>query len=349
MRGKTIAQVDRLRLIEAYKNNDDYVTVAKTLGIKRRTAYDVVLKFQRSGKTQVEHGGAPPVKLTNNILEALIQFIEEKPTATLQEMRSFLLADHDCNVSVSTIRGHLDGAFITIKQLRSIPKAWITDSVKEERCGFARWMMEEGVLKHLVFIDECGFNVWTSRTQGRSPRGSRAVRVVDCQRGQNLTLCMAVSSRLGLVHFSFVTGGMTQDCYAGFLSEVSTFLVDDPVVCLVHDNAPPHRNPPGLQSPSHDLVCLPRYSPFLNMVEYAISAVKSAAKRNLSNPNIQAQFGNRELAVQRGMSLHKLRLTILQSHVEEALAQVTPGKCNNWFGHTLSYMNACRERQTILC
>ena len=213
MRGKAIAEADRLRLIEAFKNNDDFIALARMLGIKRRTAYDIVLKFQRSGKIHVRKGRAPPVKLMPNILAELITFIEGKPTATLQEMRSFLLVEHDCNLSITTIRRHLDGALITIKQLRSIPQAWISESVKDERQNFAQWMMEEGVQKHLIFIDECGFNVWTSRTQGRSPKGSRAVRVVDGQRGQNLTLCMAVSSRLGLVHFSFVTGGMTQQKY----------------------------------------------------------------------------------------------------------------------------------------
>ena len=125
-------------------------------------------------------------------------------------------------------------------------------------------------------------------------------------------------------------------------------MLEDPDAYFVHDNAPPHRNSPNLQNPSHDLVCLPRYSPFLNVVEYAISAVKSAAKRSLSCPNVQRQFGNKELAMQRGMSLLQLRLSILRAHVEEALPSITPAKCSQWFGHTLSYMNACRQRETIL-
>ena len=45
-------------------------------------------------------------------------------------------------------------------------------------------------------MDECGFNIWTARTHGRSYKGQRAVRVVCGQRGQNLSLLMADSKIL---------------------------------------------------------------------------------------------------------------------------------------------------------
>ena len=105
-------------------------------------------------------------------------------------------------VCTTTIMRNLDGCLITLKLLRTNPIQWNQEDVKEDRALFANWLITEGVSKKLCYTDECGFNVYTARSQGRSFRGERAVREVSGQRGRNLTLCLAVSPHFGLINTS---------------------------------------------------------------------------------------------------------------------------------------------------
>lgn len=342
-----ISDIDRNRLINAYINGKDYIDLADTLSINSRSAYRIIQQFMRTGKREIlPSGGAPPRKITSDILEELVSFIETKPTATLAEMKELLLRNHDLSVGISTIARHLDGALITLKLSRAVPFNWSSDLVKVERRDYAEWMMRTGVEQTLIYTDECGFNLWTARTQARSARGARAVRMVEGQRGPNLTVCLAVSPQYGLVHFTFVEGGMTKDAYSSFMSEVSSLLEDDDIV-IIHDNAPSHGNLP-LFYDRHDLFSLPRYSPFLNITENAISCLKSAVKRQLTSLDVQRSLSDHERATREGVTLHRLRLNILRGIIAENINVITQTKCAKWFAHSLTYMDRCRDFEDIL-
>jgi len=281
--------------------------------------------------------------------EALVEYVEEKPTATLNEMRVKLLELFPHSpVSTTTVSRNLDASLITLKLLRTTPTSWNTAEVKEERGVFAEWMVAAGIHKNLIFVDECGYNLWTARTQGRSIQGTRAVRVACSQRGQNLTLCLAVSPSYGLVHYMLFTGGMTKERFSDFLGELSQLLHEEPRVCVIYDNAPPHRDTPTLQHDDHDQRALPRYSPFLNITENSISALKSAVKRRLTEPGLALQLNDREAAASNGRSLHQQRLSILRSIIEAELPVITQRKCRNWYEHMTTYLPRCIQRADIL-
>ena len=59
--------------------------------------------------------------------------------------------------------------------------------------------MGHAVVNHTVFIDECGYNIWTARSQGRALRGERAYRQVCGQRGRNVSEALAISPTRRLV------------------------------------------------------------------------------------------------------------------------------------------------------
>lgn len=342
-----VSDSDRQRLISAYENGRDYIETARVLGIQRRTACEIILIFKRTGRRHaLSRGGRRPHIINDEMHEHLLNFVGEKPTATLDEMKANLLDAFPLRpVSVSTIARHLDGCLITLKLLRTVTCNWNTEEVKNERVDYARWMLSTGVTRRLVFTDECGLNVWTARSQGRSARGSRAVRIVDGQRGRNLTVCLAVSQHYGLVHYACVTGGMTKEMYGLFLSEVSTLLEDD-ALYIVHDNAPPHRQAPSFQE-HHCIQALPRYSPFLNPTEEGISSFKSALKRHLSQPTMQLAFGDRESARRAARTLHEHRLHLLRDAIDQTIGVITIDKCVRWHGHAMSYIQKCLEKQDI--
>ena len=80
------------------------------------------------------------------MLEGLIAFIEEKPTAILNEMKMKLLELYPHSpVSISTISRKLDGSLITSKLLRSVPYSWNTPQVNDERYAFEQWRIARGI------------------------------------------------------------------------------------------------------------------------------------------------------------------------------------------------------------
>ena len=137
--------------------------------------------------------------------------------------------------------------------------------------------MRHAVVNHSIFVDECGYNIWTARSHGRARLGERAHQQICGQRGRNVTVALAISPTNGLVFHSAFLGGMTGQRFNDFLTQARLNLDPNEHVIFIYDGAPAHNNPvvPG---PNSVLKKLPPYSPFLNIVEQAISAFKSSHK-----------------------------------------------------------------------
>ena len=65
-----------------------------------------------------------------------------------------------------------------------------------------------------------------------------------------------------------------------FLAQTRLDLDPDEHVIFFYDGAPAHNNP-AIPGPNTELKKLPPYSPFLNIVEQAISSLKAAIKANI--------------------------------------------------------------------
>ena len=79
--------------------------------------------------------------------------------------------------------------------------------------------MNHAIMRHCVFIDECGYNNWTARNHERARQGERAHRQVCGQRGRNVTVALAVSPVYGLVFHSAYIGGMNAPRFHDFLAQ----------------------------------------------------------------------------------------------------------------------------------
>ena len=90
-----------------------------------------------------------------------------------------------------------------------------------------------------------------------------------------MTICLAVSPTNGLVYHTARIGGMNRQLFNDFLGEVGRRINPNNQTFLVFENAPAHRKancPRG----RIEIKILPPYSPLLNIVEQAISALKAA-------------------------------------------------------------------------
>ena len=134
--------------------------------------------------------------------------------------------------------------------------------------------MTYAVLHHCVFIDECSFNIWRSRSQGRALREERAYRKVCGQRGRNATVALAVSATNGLVFHSAMFGGMNRQCFSELLAQTRENLDPEEIVIFIYDGTPAHNSPTN-PADHTELKKLPPHSPFLNIVEQEMVLIRA--------------------------------------------------------------------------
>ena len=336
------SQLDRDRLITAFDNDQDYHVLAQQLGIGRQTARSIIIAHQNHQRNApLPRGGARRRKLTEEMLDLVIHCVEENPLVTLEALRLKLLQAFPNNgVSRQTISNHLDGQMYTVKMVRTVTVAWNTPATKNLRAAYAAWLMQEGMQQRLVYCDEFGFNVWTARTQGRARRGCRAVRIVNAQRGENLSICVAIDSHAGVLHYKLVRGGFNAALFGEFAVELDIMADGEPFT-LVLDNARPHLNLPEVQ---YRVQYLPVYSPFLNAAEYVGSAMKAAVKARLSLPEVQGEIAQAE----EGEPLYARRMRILRREVVHAVDNITREMCNQCCLHVLEYVPRCMTLEDIV-
>ena len=117
------------------------------------------------------------MKVDDEMRQCLNEIVDENCLLTLSEInrerRRSLPAKplvHD-----RTVVKALDGMPIRIKLARPIPADRNRPDVIRRRVEYANWFMTNGILNHCVFIDECGYNIWTARSHGRARIGERAL------------------------------------------------------------------------------------------------------------------------------------------------------------------------------
>ena len=203
----------------------------------------------------------------------------------------------------------LDGMLFKVKQARPLPADRNRIDVLDRERQYANWFMNHAAPRHTVFVDECGYNIWTARSHEGARQIKRAYRHVCSQRGRNVTVCLAISPINGLVFHSAYLGGMNAVRFSDFLVQARLNFDHDETVIFIYDGARAHINP-GDPGANTEMEKLPAYSPFLNIVEQAISALIAAIKTGISRPEVQAPMGNDE-AIARGIALGEFRTQLL--------------------------------------
>ena len=161
---------------------EDYLLVsADTLGINRSTARGIIATYVREGRIEARpRGGRNNVKVDDDMKDCLNNILDENCMLTLDQINQELR--NRCptkpHVHQRTIAKALDGIMVTVKLARPVPAERNRPDVIDRRHQYANWFMAEGVINDCVFIDECGYNIWTARSHGRTRLGERAYRQV---------------------------------------------------------------------------------------------------------------------------------------------------------------------------
>ena len=288
----------RQRIVRAFEDDaEDYLLVADTLGVNRSTARSIVGRYIREGRSQERpRGGRNNVLVDEGMRNCLRELINKNCLPTLWQINRELrrrLSDK-LFINDRAVARTPDGMLFRIRLARPLPAERNRPDELEKKTAYANWFMNRGVVRHSVFVDECGYNIWTLRSQGRARQGERAYRQVCGQRGWNV---MAISPINGkLVFHSAIIGGMNAKRFSDFLTQARLNPNPEEPVVFIYDGAPAHRrrNHPGHNT---ELKMLPPYSPFfLNIVKQAISALKAAITADISRPEVRERIHDRNEA-----------------------------------------------------
>lgn len=338
MSRQRIPNGDKDRLIAAHERGEDYVELARQLGIKRSTAYSIMRRSTEPPR-QNTWGGRRRKKIDDEMTATLLEIVEEHPAYTVDQINHELrlrLPDKP-HIQRTTLNTALIGQLLVLKKLEDCPAERNTNDTKTQRRDFANWLLNDGIQRReLVYIDEAGINLFCARTRGRALVGQRAVRVVNGRRGRNLTICFAVSNTRGLVHHQLIEGGMTGEVFLQFLQTVSAVGYED--AAFIFDNASAHRRASTEVLRDAQIVrMLPPYSPMMNIVENAISTFKAALKRSLeeARPHL--------LTMQ-----HDERIAHLSALAEIHVDAIEPPMAEAWFRKMQSYIPQCIQMHDIV-
>ncbi|KAG2215780.1 hypothetical protein INT45_001783 [Circinella minor] len=178
-----------------------------------------------------------------------------------------------------------------------------------------------------IFIDEAGFNMHIKRNFGHSKRGTPAKALVSKSRGVNMTIIggiTVVASKKCKLRSGEenVVGkiGTRAEHYIEFLEVLMGVLKENRIDgrTLIMDNASIHKTPKVLEAvrkQGFEILYLPPYSPFLNLIEEFWSKLKAGVKCHLLTSD------------------DTLLLRIINS-----ANQVTAQDCQGWIRHSLSFV-----------
>ena len=126
-------------------------------------------------------------KINENCLLTLAQIYQE-----LRQRLPRKLAFHD-----RTVARTLEVMLYRVKLTWPLPADRNRRDVLQKRVDYANWFMRHAIANHSIFVDECGYNIWTARSHGRARLGERAYRQVCGQRGRNITVALTISPTNG--------------------------------------------------------------------------------------------------------------------------------------------------------
>ena len=172
-----------------------------------------------------------------------------------------------------TLSRALEGEAITLKMFRDCPAERNSEAVLDSRREYAQWMMQDGINRHRIYVDETGYNLWTKRTYGRARLGERVNRIVGGQRGRNATIICAISNQVGVLYHEIHFQTVNKPTFNNFMASLEAILGDEAAI-IIMDNAPIHRGI-DIIYPELSMKFLPAYSPFVNPIENYFSVFKN--------------------------------------------------------------------------
>ena len=215
-------------------------------------------------------------------IENLIQdYTGRQSNYTLAEISNFLSVQSGRRWSITSTFRQVSHCNISRKRLQRVVAARNSDRVVRLRAEYASVVVDLP-LENLIFLDETGFNHYTTRNYGYSPVGTPATLIVPTVRGINQSLMCAISTA-GLISWSLKGGAYNTQTFKEFIVEkLVPYFRANPEKILVMDNVQFHKTVTVqelLRDNNIRYMYLPPYSPQLNPIEEFFSMIKARYKQ----------------------------------------------------------------------
>jgi transposase len=232
------------------------------------------LRHQTGSFDPRPHGGGKPPALDRAGLERLRAVVQERPDATLAQLREHLGLDG----SIMVVWRGLQKLGITRKKKSLHADERDRPDVQRKRRSFRR-KVKAIEPKRLLFVDETGVTTAMTPAYARAPRGERAV---DSAPASWESVTVTVAMGLGGVRAPLAFPGATNE--AAFQSYVDGALV--PALyegdVVVFDDLAAHLKPgvtEAIERAGASVLPLPPYSPDYTPIEEMFSKVKEVLRR----------------------------------------------------------------------
>jgi transposase len=271
------ALIGDMILSKSFKANK----IAADAGCSTRTIHRLRSNIRAFGSTKAPPNGVGrPRSVTPPMLDALCQYLLEKPGLYRDEMVLFLWDEFEVLVTVSSIGRALASIGWTKKTIRRIAKgrnADLRDLYLYNTSGFYSY--------HYVFVDESGCDKRIGfRRTGWSPLGVTPVQVSRFKREKRYQILPAYTQD-GVILARVCQGSTDSTVFEEFIEQLLPLCGKwpEPKSVLVMDNASIHHTV-RIEQMCHNagvkLVYLLPYSPNLNPIKEFFAELKAFIKRN---------------------------------------------------------------------
>lgn len=256
--------------------------IADAVGCSTRSTKAIRANLYYFGATKAPSNGVGRSRsITPPMLEALREYLLDKPDRYLDELVTLLHNDFDVMVTPMSISRALRAIGWSKKTIRRVAQARNADlrdlylhHISAFRCSY-----------HLVYIDESGCDKRIGfRRTGWAPVGATPVQVAQFQREQRYQILPAYAQdgvMLARVFRGSTDGDVFEDFFAQLLPLCGRW--PEPKSVLIMDNVSFHHTHKVQQmcdDAGAKLVYLPPYSPDLNPIEEFFAELKAFIKRN---------------------------------------------------------------------
>lgn len=173
---------DRELIVESSNRGEDWGALAKTLGVKYKTAYAWIRTGEIAGANR---GGCKPKLLNEEQVEQVLRWIEDDTTLSLVQLKAKIFEAFQVILSTTTVGNYVTNRLYTVKKIHWEPLTMNSDDNKNLRKLYVESLtthIQEG--RQVLWMDETNFNLFCRRNCGRSRQGTRAVSKRPTSRGK---------------------------------------------------------------------------------------------------------------------------------------------------------------------
>nr|GAT48928.1 transposase domain-containing protein [Mycena chlorophos] len=285
MPGVAIGEQLRRRIV-AWRYEEEMPTpeIAMLAGCSERTVYNVLRQHREFGVPVNPHartrGRARALNMGD--INFMLSLLAANPSLYLDELQTQLFEVRGVDVALATISRSL-------QRVETSKKKVVSEAAERNERLRATWKATHGdiPLEYMVWLDESSVDDRTNhRTVGWAELGRVCVRRATWIRGQRFSMLPALTSD-GIAALDIFEGSVTKDRFLGFLEQqIAPILTPfpGPRSVVVLDNCAIHHDEDVRRIVEEEcgarVIYLPPYSPDLNPIEQAFSAIKAWLRRH---------------------------------------------------------------------